>query len=549
MSQIASVQSSPWRENGVFRIGVVEQCRHHTDMTVSHPAPQSSFRPSHFHSSLAALCAFFTLFLAVTQTQAEEDSGKAPPLEAGAAAVDITPQEFPVLPRGSFTPRPLESAHDPLHARALAFRSGEERVVICVADVIYISEPTCTRIRKAAAEATGWPVENILLAGTHTHSAPRPNPSYEHFLRFWEGGPEHPDAPEVENDDPAPEKAFQKRMFEGTVAAITEAVENLEPASVAYGSDDVPDEVQNRRWYLEEGKMPPNPFGGTDTVKMNPNKRDITEPAGPIDPEVSAVAVKNAKGQPLALLANYSLHYVGNTGGQISADYFGEFARLVPYRLGGRRPPENFVGILSNGTSGDINNFDFTLTRAPRAPFEQIRQVATKVADAAYRGVKEANYAQNVPLGMRQRKVTLRCRRPDEERIAWAEKVLAMDSEEIKEAGMNRLAPHYAARMLQVAQHPETVDVTVQAIRIGDQAIVSLPFEVLVEIGLEIKEKSPFPSTFTIELANGAYGYLPPPHQHELGGYETWLGTNFVAADSSEILVGELLEMLGELRE
>jgi len=74
-----------------------------------------------------------------------------------------------------------------------------------------------------------------------------------------------------------------------------------------------------------------------------------------------------------------------------------------------------------------------------------------------------------------------------------------------------------------------------------------MPFEVLVEIGLEIKEKSPFPRTFLIELANGSYGYLPPPHQHELGGYETRLGTSRFEKNSSVILVNALLEMLEEL--
>jgi hypothetical protein len=75
-----------------------------------------------------------------------------------------------------------------------------------------------------------------------------------------------------------------------------------------------------------------------------------------------------------------------------------------------------------------------------------------------------------------------------------------------------------------------------------------MPFEVLVEIGLEIKEKSPFPHTFIIELANGGYGYLPPPNQHKLGGYETWLGTSRFEENASVVLTEQLLEMLEELR-
>jgi hypothetical protein len=94
---------------------------------------------------------------------------------------------------------------------------------------------------------------------------------------------------------------------------------------------------------------------------------------------------------------------------------------------------------------------------------------------------------------------------------------------------------------------PRTEKVIIQAIRIGDQAIVSMPFEVLVEIGLEIKDKSPFPHTFLIELANGGYGYLPPPNQHELGGYETWLGTSRFLPNASTLLTRNLLEMLKEL--
>jgi hypothetical protein len=75
-----------------------------------------------------------------------------------------------------------------------------------------------------------------------------------------------------------------------------------------------------------------------------------------------------------------------------------------------------------------------------------------------------------------------------------------------------------------------------------------MPFEVLVEIGLEIKKKSPFNQTFLISMANGGYGYLPPANQHKLGGYETWLGTSRFQPQSSEILTKHLLKMLEELR-
>ena len=87
-----------------------------------------------------------------------------------------------------------------------------------------------------------------------------------------------------------------------------------------------------------------------------------------------------------------------------------------------------------------------------------------------------------------------------------------------------------------------------QAIRIGDLVVCGIPFETFVEIGLDLKKRSPFSQTMVVGLANGRHGYLPTLEQHKLGGYETWLGTNQVQEDTSVILTDNLLEMLAELK-
>jgi hypothetical protein len=259
---------------------------------------------------------------------------------------------------------------------------------------------------------------------------------------------------------------------------------------------------------------------------------------------VSVLYVTTAKGKPLAVYANYSLHYVGNTGGQVSADYFGEFSRLMAVRVGS--PAEGFVAMMTNGTSGDINNINFRDPRPRREPFEQIRIVASKTADAAMRAIKQIDSpSSDVMLGMLQREVTLKHRVPSEAVLARARKIVESDPQE--DEHLPRLSRIYAQRTLSLTELPPTTNVLIQTIRIGDLAICSLPFEVLVEIGLELKERSPASDTFTVELANGGYGYLPTPEQHQFGGYETWLGTNKVQFDSSVILVNNLIEMLDEL--
>jgi hypothetical protein len=89
-----------------------------------------------------------------------------------------------------------------------------------------------------------------------------------------------------------------------------------------------------------------------------------------------------------------------------------------------------------------------------------------------------------------------------------------------------------------------------QALRIGELAIVALPCEVFAETGLAIKQRSPLKSTFTIELANGYHGYLPTPEQHALGGYETWPArSSHLEIQAEPKIRAEALRLLNEIAE
>ncbi len=458
---------------------------------------------------------------------AAQDAAKAPsPIRAGAAAVDITPTEFPLNMPGGFSANLAESAHDPFFARALVLDDGVTTLAMVVVDNLGVAPEVLEEAKSIAAEKTGMRKDRMLISSTHTHSGPSSNTR--------------------EGNSPA--AAYRPKLVAGIADSIIQAYAALQPAAVGAASHPLPEEVFNRRWFLKPGKMLANPFGKMDIVKMNPPHGPdfLDRPAGPTDPDITILSVQNTRRQPLALFANYSLHYVGAPPkGQLSADYFGEFARLMPSRL---RGDQNFVAMMSNGTSGDINNIPFTVTRPPREPFEQIRIVAAKAADTAWFAHRKIEaHESRVPLGMVQREVVLKYRRPSEEDVAAARKVLELkDEKEIE--NLPRLAQNYARQTVRAAEREEeTLTVLVQAIRIGDLAVCGMPFETFVKIGLELKERSPFPNTMVIGLANGRYGYLPTPEQHRLGGYETWLGTNIVQEDASVILTENLVEMMNEL--
>lgn len=447
-------------------------------------------------------------------------------LRAGSAAVDITPTQFPVNMPGNFLPNMAEGVHDPLHARALVFDDGTTELAIVVVDNLGVAAEAIVEAKTIAAEQCGIPPRRILVSSTHTHSAPHSSVV----------------------DGPPEAVGYRQVVVDGIVEAIVRAHGALTPAAVGTGVHPLPEEVFNRRWFLKPGAMQPNPFGEVDTVKMNPptSANVLLHPAGPTDPDLTVLSIVDAESQrPLALLANYSLHYVGGIPkARVSADYYGEFARLMPSRL---RAGDDFVAIMSNGTSGNINNIPFGVARPPREPFEQVRIVARKAADAAWRATSDIEeHRAGVSLGMTQRDLDLRLRRPTAAQIDRANAILSI-TDDAERAKLPRLAEHYARRTLALAQVDGVLTVPLQALRVGDLAVCAIPFETFVEIGLDLKQRSPFPRTMAIGIANGYNGYLPTPEQHRLGGYETWLGTNRVQEDASVIITDQFLDMLAEL--
>jgi hypothetical protein len=282
---------------------------------------------------------------------------------------------------------------------------------------------------------------------------------------------------------------------------------------------------------------------------MNPpaGSQNLMEPAGPTDPAVSIIAVREPGGEPISVYAAYSLHYVGGVGnGHISADYFAVFCEELKRLMDAQRQDPPFVALLANGTSGDINNINFRQPRPRQEPYAQIRKVAEDVAAKVHAALADVKYRRDITLDARYREPTVAWRRPDAQQLAWAKKTIADESKPGKRTDLPFL---YAQRVLALAEYPETTTVPLSVLRIGDISIGSMPCEVFVEIGLDFKDKSPLQPAFMVELAHGNFGYLPTPRHHKLGGYETWLGTSRLEVDASDKLLAELLAMAGEMKQ
>lgn len=446
---------------------------------------------------------------------------------AGAAVSDITPPLGELIV-GGWKPIPATHIHDPLYARCLVLDDGTNRLAIVLCDNVGIPREVFDEAKRQAHEATAIPVENVLMASTHTHSATTARGSSKVLVQ------------ETLSDY---QTFLAKRISDG----IRCAANRLQPARIGWGRTEEPSEVFNRRWFVTNASLAANPFGGIDQVRMNPPRGSaaLDRQAGPVNPEICFVSVQSQQGAPIALLANYSLHYVGGVPrGEVSADYFGYFAREIEQRLVDGKQVHPFVAMLSNGTSGDVNNIDFRIKKPKRyAPYEKMQEVAGKIADRVAKAHREIEFHDWVGLSAAVTTLDLKVRKPTPEIRNYLDRVQQSDAPDRRHAR----EAIYAARIARILEAPDTIEIPIQAIRMGDLAIAAIPFEVFAETGLELKQESPFDPTFTIELANGSFGYLPTPRQHRFGGYETWLGTNFVQKDASELIVKRLGSLFRKL--
>ncbi|WP_206610883.1 hypothetical protein [Mariniphaga sediminis] len=466
---------------------------------------------------------------ASTQTKDKDSAEKV--FRAGAATSNITPHLGGGIIGGWGIPE-ADYIHDELHARCLVLDDGATKLVFIIADVLGLHQDLTEEAKKLIFEETNIPPENVLISAIHTHSATSAMGVGDKRRKWSEGEP---------FDD------YQKFLMRRFADAVRIALKNLEPVHIGWGVGNVPEHVFVRRWMMKEPVI--NPFGEYDKVMMNPGVANDNklEPAGIPDPEVSFLSVRSLDGRPVALLANYSLHYVGGVpSGHISADYFAVFADRIQELLKADRQDPPFVGMMSNGTSGDVNNINYGGPAEHNPPYHKMRRVAEDVAREVFRVHNSVQYHNWVPLKAAREELTLEVRKPDKKMVERAKSILA-SPDTVKP--VHRHEETYAGRILNLLDWPDHVDIVLQVFRIGDLGVAAIPFETFAETGIEIKAKSPFKTTFTIELANGYYGYLPTPGQHKLGGYETWLGTNKVEKGASEKIVTKLMELFVSMQQ
>ena len=424
-----------------------------------------------------------------------------PPLRVGTGSVNLAANDSMVV-AGSILPRHVKGQEGELRAVAIVIeKPSTPKLAIVVCDVVVVTRDDVDAAGPEIEKTTGISPANILISATHTHHAPSTIVVHGYGR----------------------DEVFCSRLREGIIRAVQQADANLRD--------------NESYFYFHRGKE--NTIGGNSRLLLADGtiwwvgpRADAVRPTGPFDPQMPVFVFRNAVDQLQALMYNHSTHTIGTCNGDVrSPSFYGLTAQELEAEWGGS------VCFLP-GAFGSTHN----VTEVP--PPEAVKRLKGAITEAVER-------AKPMPVGKLasiQRPFTFLIRTFDE--AVEDEKVSTYCRKRVPDGANGTINVFRNMRQVLAPQQGQVRETTLQAIVIGEVAIVGVPGELFTGLGVDLKERSPFEHTYIVSLANDWMGYLPDREAHELGGYQTWMGLHSYAEEGTgERMVDESIRMLRQLVE
>jgi neutral ceramidase len=431
-------------------------------------------------------------------------------LEVGLAEVNITPPIGISLCGFGHRKNVAEAIHDDLFARALVLSHNGVRLAVVTADIISFAPDLVVRIRDLVSSATGIPQDHVLLNGSHSHSGPT-----VHAFRSM-----------GERD-----AAYEDVLCRKVAGAVSMAVARLGPGALSQGR--APVRIAHNRRQVRDGKM-----------MLGHN------PGGPEAPWVDVLRIDRGQGDILGLLYATAAHPVNLRHLAFSAEFPGYAARCISRNLNGA------TALFAQGCCGDINCNPMT------NDLETSVRLGEMLGAAALSATWSATPVDGAALGCAVRAIELPQILPS---VEEAETALELQQETVEKFRQDPEATPYLIRQVegQVGWAEDylaaarkgsapTQSFEIQAMRVGNVALVAYPGEMFVDYQLTMDSDSPFDRTFSLGYTNGCIGYVPTAEEYPKGGYEVnsafhYYGTLMIGPECEERIKTSTLELLTQL--
>ncbi len=430
--------------------------------------------------------------------------------EAGFAEEVITPPVGTSL-AGFFHDRVSKRVRDPLHARAIVLRAGHARIALVSLELICVDSEFVDGAKRIIASETGIPPDCVMISATHTHTGPE--------VRL------------VGNKVPR-NHAWLTGLPRLIADAVNRANAGMVPVTLRAGQVTTEGYVHNRLFKLNDG---------TEQMGRWNRSEDILGPAGPVDPVLQTLSFVDEAGNVRGMIFNLGMHGGPTVGGGdadfISADWPGEVARHLRLLYG-----ENTVAMYLQGSCGDTwpdNCGESLLPRSGPAKAVALgRGLAGVAAYAAERAEPETS--RHLACLVRAVEIPYYTRTPE---------IMAEAAELKKRTDLEADQAYFVKAVEEWPFDRQICKVPLQAIRIGELAIVAIPAQIFTRIALEMKQWSPAAHTMVVELANARVtSYVPTADQVERGAYGSRpIVSRWLSVDTGRRMIDAVLVMLQEL--
>jgi len=433
-------------------------------------------------------------------------------LKAGFARADITPP-LGVYIQGYYEARYGSGILDRLTASCAAFSDGEKTAVVITLDLIGMSMARGNELRSVVAEKTGLPFNAVFFACTHTHTGPKVN-------HFADGGHD---------------KAYNSILYRKCADIAAEAIADLSPAEMYLNRGKAENLSFIRRFRMKDGSTRTNPGIG------NP---DIDCPISQPDDELQLMRIVR-EGRDDIVIINFQCHADTIGGDKYSSDWPGFVRRSFEGAVPGTKC------LFFNGAEGDTNHYNvFAPAYRTAKGYKHAQHMGLSVAGEAMKLYTYAEKSEGTKVDFAQVDIEVPSNRGKPEDISTAEKYIALHEagkhSEIPYSGMEYttvIAEAYRIKRLE--NGPDSFMLNLNAVRVGNAAFLGVPGEPFTDIGLEIKEKSPFKMTIVCSDANGDDAYYPSKAAYAEGGYEA--RSSEFAAGVAEMITDNSIEMLNSI--
>lgn len=426
----------------------------------------------------------------------------------------ITPTMEVYISGGGNPKRISTGVLDDLYVTCIAITDRTNNtVLIFTKDMQQVSSPFIDPAVEGIVAATGVPQEKVIIAATHTHSAPG-----QHLGRHGI-------------------KEFQGIYTKGMIQAAVAAMADRSPATVAVGSTHAKGLVFVRHYLLENGTYAGSAYGD---FKSAPIQRQAYEAK-----DIVQMIRFNREGKKDILLMNLGAHgtFNGNIKlTNISADFPG------PTREHIEANSDCLVAYFM-GAAGD---------QVPRSRHEPLNHgleyigYGQKLGQYVLDAQDSMEIAQAGELQLQRWTLTAKANKNDMDRLSQAEEVYdaflkgsyKLANPLVKQYGF--VSPYEARAICIHSKQGETRDVQLAALSFGDVAMTFGAFEMFGDTGVDIREKSPYPMTFVVSQSLATNDYIPAPIGFKLRCYEAY--SSHFAPGTAERITDEYIRVLKEMK-